>query len=72
MTPGEKKISESKELLTKEQCKIKDVWYCIYSTRFWQLLALMTMSNIFCNFFGYASKPYGENKVAGEHAPISD
>ena len=43
---------------------------CIYSIRFWQLLALNTLGNMFATFFGYTCKTLGENK--GDHEPISD
>ena len=61
---------EKKELIKQNKYRIKGVLDCLYSIRFWQLIALNTLGNLFATFFGYTCKTHGENK--GDHEPISD
>jgi hypothetical protein len=50
--------------------EIAAVKFCFYSKRFWQYFWLLVIGNIFCGFFAYSYKIYGEDKTS--HKPISD
>jgi hypothetical protein len=53
-----------------QKVQIKGLKYFVYSTRFWQYLAIMVLSNYFGTFFSYTYKTFGEND--SPHDQISD
>ena len=54
----------------KEPEEVRSVKHCVYSVRTWQFFTLMVLANVFCTFFSYSYKVYGENKEP--HPPISE